>query len=168
MLPPLILTLAFDPADQARFEALRQRHFPPLHNHIPAHLTLFHHLPAEETEAVLHSVRLAAAHKAPFPVDVTGLRSLGRGVAYTLQSPALAALRAGLAAFWHGSLTTQDRQGWRPHVTIQNKVAPAEAAALLSQMQAGFTPFTVQARGLLVWTYLGGPWELMADCAFVA
>lgn len=40
-----ILTLHLDPTAQSRFEALRQRHYPPERNQIPAHLTLFHTLP---------------------------------------------------------------------------------------------------------------------------
>jgi hypothetical protein len=50
-----ILTLQLDPTAQAHFEALRQQHFPPALNHIPAHLTLFHQLPdSDETLALLH------------------------------------------------------------------------------------------------------------------
>ena len=160
MTAPLILTLGFHPEDQARFEALRQRHFPAQHNHIPAHLTLFHHLPGMEAEAVEDSVRLAAAHHAAFTADVTGLRPLGRGVAFVLASTPLAALRSGLARHWHDHLTPQDRQGWRPHITIQNKVTPAEAASLLATMQAAFVPFQVRAEALQLWRYLNGPWEL--------
>ena len=93
-------------------------------------------------------------------MTVDGLRSLGRGVAYSLASPALLQLRAGLARHWHDHLTPQDRQGWRPHVTVQNKASPEDAAALLAAMRAEFSPFTVRAEGLLLWRYLGGPWEL--------
>ena len=45
---PLILTLALDDLSFARFDALRREHFPPTLNRIPAHVTLFHHLPGEE------------------------------------------------------------------------------------------------------------------------
>jgi 2'-5' RNA ligase len=168
MHPPLILTIAFHPEDQARFETLRQLHFPTAYNHIPAHLTLFHHLPGDEAEAVAHSLALAAAHQARFPINVTGLRSLGRGVAYTLAAPALATLRATIATLWHGHLTPQDRQGWRPHVTIMNKATPAEAASLLATMTAAFTPFAVRAEGLLLWHYQGGPWTPAGHFPFVS
>ena len=156
---PLILTLGLHPEEQARFDRLRTSHFPAERNHIQAHLTMFHHLPGDDAEAVMHSVRLAAASQPAFDVQATGLRSLGRGVAYTLASPPLTRLRAALASLWHGSLTAQDRQRWQPHITIQNKVLPAEAAALLATMQAGFSPFVVRAHSLLLWRYLGGPWE---------
>lgn len=158
--PPLILTLSFDPNDQARLESLRRAHFPPERNLIPAHLTLFHHLDGDQAGLVEAHLRTACASVAPFPVEVTGLRSLGRGVAFSLHAPALAALRGALARAWHDQLTPQDRQGWRPHVTIQNKAAPADAARLLGTLQATFAPFAVRAEGLRLWRYLGGPWEL--------
>lgn len=160
MTAPFIVTLGLHAHDQARFEALRQRHFPPTLNQIPAHLTLFHHLPGDEP--VAESLYMAAARLPPFLVQVTGLRSLGRGVAYTLEAAPLAQLRAGLAQFWGDHLTPQDRQGWRPHVTIQNKVSPDTARGLLATMQAAFSPFTVRAEALLLWRYLGGPWDAVA------
>lgn len=163
---PLILTLAMHPEDQARFDALRERHFPPGINYISAHLTLFHHLPGTEGEGVAESVRVAAAGQAAFEAGVTGLRSLGRGVAYTVASAPLVALRGGLARHWHEYLTAQDRQGWRPHVTIQNKAAPGEAKALLAAMEAVFAPFQVRATGLALWRYMGGPWELVRRYGF--
>ena len=166
MTPPLILTLALHPEDQDRFEQLRQWHFPPERNLIPAHLTLFHHLPGPELASVQANLEAASAHQPRFTIEVTGLRSLGRGVAYTLHAPTLLALRAGFARHWHDYLTPQDRQGWRPHITIQNKVAPAEAASLLANMQAAFAPFEVRAEGLALWRYEGGPWTLASRHAF--
>ena len=84
MTPPLILTLALDPASQGFFERERQRWFPPSRNLIPAHVTLFHHLPGGDLPRVKDDLaRLCAAEKATaFTVD--GVRSLGRGVAYTV------------------------------------------------------------------------------------
>ncbi len=162
---PLILTLALHPDDQARFERLRQLHFPAGRNMIPAHVTLFHHLPGAEVEAVSDTVAARCAVP-PFFVGVPGLRFLGRGVAYALESSALSAFRASLAREWDGWLTLQDRQGWRPHVTIQNKASPEAARALHANLQAAFAPFTVRAEGLDLWRYLGGPWELVGRHPF--
>ena len=158
MAEPLILTLGLHPGDQARFERLRRLHFPPERNLIPAHATLVHHLPGHELEAVQEELAARCAQQPPFDVDVTGLRFLGRGVAYELHAPDLLALRRGLAGQWRDWLTLQDQQGWRPHVTIQNKATPEAARALRDAMQAGFAPFTVRAEGLLLWRYMGGPW----------
>ena len=165
---PLILTAALHPEDQARFDQLREHHFPPEHNHIPAHLTLFHHLPGSELDLIQAFLTAASAIQPTFDIAVTALRSLGRGVAYTLGAPALLTLRAAIARHWHDQLTPQDRQGWRPHITIQNKVTPAEAATLLATMQAAFTPFSVRAQGLTLWHYQGGPWTLASRHDFLS
>jgi hypothetical protein len=58
-----------------------------------------------------------------------------------------------------GLLTPQDAAGWRPHVTIQNKVAPHEARALLRRLSQDFQPRRVAIGGLAIWRYRGGPWE---------
>jgi 2'-5' RNA ligase len=155
---PLIVTLLLDPASQARFDDLRAAHFPPARNHLAAHVTLFHALPGEG-EPQVRSDLAELARRAPFPVAVTGLRPLGRGVAYDLASAELAGLHRELALRWRDDLTPQDRQPLRPHVTVQNKVAPEAARALLADLQADFTPYDVQAEGLALWRYLGGPWE---------
>jgi len=156
---PLILTLGLHDDDQARFERLRTLHFPASRNLIPAHVTLFHHLPGQEVESIQHTLDERCTALPQFPVSVSGLRFLGRGVAYSLEAPALVALRATLAKRWRDWLTAQDQQGYRPHVTIQNKATPEAARMLLEHLQAGFTPFTIRAEALLLWRYLGGPWE---------
>jgi hypothetical protein len=97
---------------------------------------------------------------------VTGVRFLGRGVAYDLASPDLGAVRAALAAAWRSWLTPQDRQAHRPHVTVQNKVPPDVARALHARLSAAFEPGPVTARGLGLWRYLGGPWEPLAELPF--
>lgn len=162
---PLIVTLLLADADQQRFDRLRAEHFPPERNFLAAHVTLFHALPGEHHDAVRADLA-AAADRPAFDVAVTGVRSLGRGVAYVLESAELAALRAGLAAEWSPWLTPQDRQRHSPHVTVQNKVEPAVARALRDRLLAGFVPYDVRARGLGLWRYLGGPWEPVGEHTF--
>lgn len=162
---PLILTLKLDPASFKRFDALRRRHFPPMLNHIPAHLTLFHHLPGADRDAIV--AELAASKPSePLPLRVSGLRKLGRGTAYDVDGSGLKAWRDRLASTWEDTLTAQDRQPFRPHVTVQNKVEPIQARALFEQLSDSFQPFDVQGVGALVWRYLGGPWALEAEIAF--
>ncbi len=162
---PLIVTLLLDPAAQERFDRLRAAHFPARRNHLAAHLTLFHALPGSAVDLV--SADLAhAADRPAFDVAVTGVRSLGRGVAYTLDAPELTDLRAGLARAWSSLLTPQDRQRHAPHVTVQNKVEPAVARALRDRLAAEFVPHRVGARGLGLWRYLGGPWAPVAEFPF--
>lgn len=90
---------------------------------------------------------------------VAGLMSLGRGVAFRIEAPELVTLRAELAHAFTGLLTPQDAGGWRPHVTIQNKVQPNVAKLLLAELQRGFVPRAVEVVGLATWWYRGGPWE---------
>lgn len=162
---PLVVTLLLEPAAQERFDGLRAAHFPADRNHLAAHVTLFHALPGEQDRVVATDLADAARRPA-FDVAVTGLRLLGRGVAYTLDAPELTALRAGLAAAWEPWLTPQDRQWHAPHVTVQNKVEPAVARALRDRLAAEFVPHRVGARGLGLWRYLGGPWAPVAEFPF--
>jgi 2'-5' RNA ligase len=162
---PLVVTLLLAEEAQRRFDRLRAAHFPPERNHLAAHVTLFHALPGEHLAAADADLAAAAA-RPPFAVEVTGVRFLGRGVAYALASAELAQLRAGLAAAWAPWLTAQDRQRHSPHVTVQNKVDPADARALHADLAAAFVPGAVPARGLGLWRYLGGPWEPVAEHAF--
>jgi len=163
---PLILTLAMDEAAFARFDGERRRHFPEALNHIPAHVTLFHHLPGEEEAGVRETIATQARTQPAPEVSVTGLRFIGRGVAYVLDSADLAAFRGHLATAFQPWLTAQDRQGWRPHVTVQNKVAPQTARDLHAALAQGFEPFRFRAEGVLLWRYLGGPWERVAAMPF--
>jgi hypothetical protein len=156
---PLILTLWLDERSFTFFDEQRRRYFPPERNFIPAHLTLFHHLPCEHLTSIRQDIDTLASEQQPFAMRVTGLRSLGRGVAYALQSPELGKMRRQLALRWNDWLKPQDRQNHNPHVTVQNKVHPSAARALLEELSGSFQPFQVEATGLELWWYRGGPWE---------
>jgi 2'-5' RNA ligase len=177
----LVVTLLLEDDAQQRFDRLRAEHFParPRRGFLPersgdgeervfrlaAHVTLFHALPGEHL-ADVRAELAGAADRDAFDVAVTGLRLLGRGVAYTLDSPDLTRLRERLAAAWQPWLTRQDRQRHAPHVTVQNKVDPAVARELHERLSADFRPSVVRARGLGLWRYLGGPWEPVAELEF--
>ena len=165
-LAPVIVSALFGRADQAWFDGLRRQHFPPERNQLDAHLTLFHHLPPSCAPELKQ--RLAAATRGvPAPrARAAGLMSLGRGVAFRIEAPALVAIRAELARAFAGLLTPQDAGGWRPHVTIQNKVAPAVAKLLLAELGRDFRPRDVEIAGLAAWWYRGGPWEPLSRHMF--
>jgi 2'-5' RNA ligase len=156
---PLILTAALDDASFAWFDDLRRRHYPADRNQVPAHLTLFHALPAEHQASVAETVARACEAARPMTATVRGPWFLGRGVAYRLASPPLEAFRAGLANAFSPWLTSQDQSAFRPHVTIQNKADPCIARALLEDLQHAFEPFEVEVMGVEIWRYHGGPWE---------
>ena len=163
--PPLVVTLVLEQAAQERFDALRRAHFPPERNHLQAHVTLFHAVPGAHEREVRADLERSAQRPA-YDVDVVRVRSLGRGVAFDLRSPELAAQRDGLARRWRPWLTPQDSQPHAAHVTVQNKVTPERARALLAELAAGFAPHAVRAEGLALWRYLGGPWEPLARYRF--
>ena len=165
---PLILTLRFDERSFTFFDAQRRRYFPPERNFIPAHLTLFHHLPGEQLPTIQRDIEACTSDRKPFSIDVTGLRALGRGVAYALASPDLAEMRRHLALTWNDWLKPQDRQNHNPHVTVQNKVDPTQARALLEELRDSFQPFHVTGVALDLWWYRGGPWEKEKTFTFVA
>jgi hypothetical protein len=163
---PIIVTALFGHEDQAWFDRQRRAYFPPERNVLAAHCTMFHHL-APELGAELKQRLNAATRGLPAPhARVGGLMNLGRGVAYRIESPDLEAIRADLADAFASMLVPQDRSGWRPHVTVQNKVEPAEAKALLATLSAGFLPRPVKIAGLATWWYRGGPWEAFSRHMF--
>lgn len=159
---PLILTLRIDAESRAFFSAQRKLYFSPERNYLEAHLTLFHQLPdVPETFTYMESLQQKV-----FDLQVTRLMNLGAGVAYKIESAELLALHRKLAAHFADVLIPQDKQGFRPHITVMNKVKPDEAKALLGELSEKFEPFSARAIGLDIWVYLGGPWEHKATFLF--
>lgn len=149
---PLIVTATFGPGDDGWLQQLRRAHYPPERNRVPAHLTLFRHLPPGLAREL--SARLAEAAASPPPrARIAGVVDLGEGTALRVESEALEEIRESLAEAFHGLLTPQDLSPWRPHVTIQNKVAPREARALQRRLRAGFEPRPLAIRALASWRY---------------
>lgn len=158
---PLIVTARLGPADQRHFDALRAAHFPPERNYLSAHLTLFHHLPPARADELLRLLKILATQ--PVPVaQLSDVYSLGRGVAYRVESPGLLAQREQVAEWFAPDLIAQDRGRPRLHITVQNKVEPAAARALLAELRADFVPRPLILAGFSVHLYRGGPWELLA------
>ena len=164
--PPIIVTLAMEEPARTRFQALRDAHFPPELNRVPAHLTLFHALPGELEDEIVARAKELCAKGDPFTVEVAEVRSLGKGVAYRCASAALDQLRAALASSFADRLTRQDAQGFRAHVTVQNKVSPDKAKETHRALSRHFEPWSFQAVGLDLWRYRGGPWEELAQPRF--
>lgn len=162
--PPLILTLELSEPAFTFFNNLRQKHFPPAINYLQAHLTLFHHLPhIPEVTKILPTV---AASQPVISLEVANPMKLGKGVAYAIKSEELVRLHRYLQKQWQAWLTPQDRQGFRPHITVQNKVLPAAANALYTELTSEFVPFAAEGIGLSLWAYQGGPWHKFKDFYF--
>ena len=91
---------------------------------------------------------------------------LGGGVAFRVVSTDLDVIRRDLTLDFRGLLSAQDSGGWRPHVTIQNKVAPKDARALIAKLERDFRPVPLGIAELGLHRYLGGPWERLETYSF--
>ena len=161
----LIVTAELAPQDFGWLDALRRGHYPAELNRVPAHLTIFHALPPS-AEAEARS-RLSQVVKVGAPrTRIEGLIDLGGGVAFRIVSPELDRIREGLAHDLHGLLGAQDSGGWRPHVTVQNKVERKVARALIASLEREFRPRSLGISGLALHRYLGGPWEPIRSWPF--
>jgi hypothetical protein len=162
---PLIVTAELPEALQSRADQLRAAHFPPERNFLKAHVTLFHALPPS-VEDELRDALATEVRTRPVPARFEGVMNLGRGTALRLISPEMLDLRERLAARFHGLLTPQDEHAPRLHVTIQNKVSPAEARALQQALAATIEPRDFAFAGLALHRYRGGPWEFVKRWPF--
>lgn len=162
---PIIVSAILGPEDFAWLDGLRQAHFPPERNQLAAHLTLFHHLPPS-LEPELKQRLVAATRTGRPSAMASAVMSLGRGVAFRIDSPELGLIRGELALAFAGLLVPQDAAGWRPHVTVQNKVSPLAARALQAELERDFKPRPIVIAGLAAWWYMGGPWAPLSRHMF--
>ena len=162
---PLIVTADFVPADFAWLEALRRAHYPAERNRVPVHLTMFQGLPPSVSEEVRRELALYSAEPPPRAI-IAGLMNLSAGVAFLVVSEELERIRDAIADHFHGLLCGPDAAGWRPHITIQNKVPSRQAKALVDELERNFRPRQLGIAGMSVHRYRGGPWETIASCRF--
>jgi len=162
---PIIVTALLGREDFAWADALRRAHFPPERNFLRAHVTLFHHLPPS-VERELCDLLNDEARGQPPVAHLASLMPLGGGVAYRIDSPDLQNVRARIADRFAPLLMPQDKAGWRPHVTVQNKVKAGVARSLLATLAADFVPRRLVIAGLAAWWYRGGPWEPIGAWGF--
>ena len=85
--------------------------------------------------------------------------NLGRGTALAIHSPHMLAIREEIAAHFHGSLTAQDQHNPRLHITIQNKVTPAQARDLQLQLRHDLKRREFHFTGLGLHIYRNPRWE---------
>lgn len=161
----LIVSADFAADDFAWLEGLRRAHYPPELNRVAVHLTMFHALPPSALSEAKHQLALQAARPVP-RAAIVGLMDLGGGAAFRVASDDLDAMREELAEHFHGLLGAQDAGGWRPHITIQNKVGNKQARALLAELDRQFRPRPLGIAGLSLHRYLSGPWETVGSYRF--
>lgn len=163
---PIIVTALFEPAEQRWLDDLRRLHYPVARNQVPAHLTLFHHLPPGLEDELDRRLRAQCHASHPPEAVIEGPIKLGNGVALRIVSADLEDIRARIADAFAPMLIPQDAASWRPHVTIQNKVQPGVATALHARLMEEFSRRAIRLPGLATWRYRGGPWEPMARYSF--
>jgi hypothetical protein len=162
---PLIVTAEMPPDIFSWANSLRTQHFPPERNYLRAHVTLFHALPPSAEAEVRQLLSDLAKAPAP-PARISGVMNLGSGTAFAIDSPAMADLHGEIQHRLHGLLTSQDAQPPRLHVTIQNKVKPAQARQLQEELCARFQPRDFRFRGFGLHAYEGGPWRSLRTFPF--
>lgn len=162
----MILTARIAEHDLMPFDLLRQKHFPPDRNFLRAHLTMFHRLPGEYVDIIVESLRSVAKSTSAISANVSGVRHLGAGVAFTIENVKLHSLRDALRSDFVQWLGSQDMQAWRPHITVQNNASRAKADELFRKLAGDFSPHDIKIVGLDLWRYLDGPWANEATVPF--
>ncbi|MBC2777937.1 2'-5' RNA ligase family protein [Parasphingopyxis marina] len=163
---PIVVTALFGPKDFAWLDGLRKRHFPAARNLVPAHLTLFHHLPPTVADELKRRLSAETRGLPPPAARISKPMLLGQGVAFRVVSDGLEEIREGIADAFETLLVPQDRRGWQPHVTIQNKADSEDAKALFATLSRDFKPRPLAIAGLASWYYRGGPWEPLSRHMF--
>ncbi len=132
---------------------------------VPAHVSLFHHLPPARFGELDRLIRELTRGTVPAAM-LEPPRSLGRGVAFDVRSPELLAVREEIAERFGSDLIPQDRSRPRLHITVQNKVDADTAHATLRELSDGFAARPLAIAGVAIWEYLGGPWRGLAEHRF--
>ncbi|ROW14349.1 hypothetical protein VPNG_04012 [Cytospora leucostoma] len=146
-----VLTLSTTPSLHDAVTALRERHFPAHLNRTPAHLTMFHALPGSHLASIVAAIEEECHFLIPFRLATGSLFRMRRGVGINVgQGSRLARLlHEGLQRRWADVLSDQDRQAWRPHWTIQNKVNDAAVVEeTMREVELGFQGAEGLAQGL--------------------
>lgn len=162
--PPLIVTLTLDQASHEYFTKLRTENFPAYCNYLEAHITLFHHLPSG-IPGIAETLKILSK-RSQMKLDVTGIKNMGKGVAYIISSQELPALHKKMQSAFDIYLISQDRNKLWPHITVQNKVTAYKAKQTEQILMQNFKPFSILGIGFSVWVYRNGPWEHVDNYLF--
>lgn len=163
---PIIMTALLGRSDFAWLDSQRRQYYPAARNLVPAHLSLFHHLPPQALAEIKATIlELVREHRQP-AAYLSDLIRLEQGTAYQVYAPELLAMRMAMAARFHGLLSVHDQQRPKLHITIQNKAAPGAAKALYDRLNAGFEPRPLEIRGLGLQYYVEGRWQHIGEWPF--
>ncbi|KAF2137591.1 uncharacterized protein K452DRAFT_198146, partial [Aplosporella prunicola CBS 121167] len=163
-----VLTLSTSPSLSEPLDALRKKYFPARLNFTPAHLTMFHALPASELPSITAKIEELCAATQPFTMRTGAPFRLRRGVGIGVAEGAAEAKKVHyeLQSAWKGFLSEQDRQKWHLHWTVQNKVTEERKVWETFEEVEGFEGAEGEARGCTLWRYEGGNWGFERDFEF--
>lgn len=165
---PLILTFRLDSGSQALLDEWRASYFPPSRNYLKAHLTIYHQLPGQKLVSIQEALQRVVANEKPTDLHFDGLKHHQGFVGITLSAPGVVGIKERLDLEFKDVLRAQDRQGYRPHITVTNLGSPGDAKRCYDQLSKMFIPWTGCAVGLDLYHYHGGPWEHAATFLFEA
>ena len=161
----MIVTAVMGAADFLWADRLRRTYFPPERNALPAHISLFRHLPPSlEHELKAELARLARSARPPAHIE--GIMPLAQGVGIAIRSAGLLDIWSQLARRFTGMLMPLDQAEPRFHITVQNKVSPIVAGATRRALEEAVTLRPLAIQGLACWRYAGGPWTPVAAYSF--
>ena len=138
---PFILTARLDEHSFAIFDDLRRQYFALERNWVPAHITLFHQLPGEQAQSLVSTIQSICSRTPVLTLWFPKARFLGRGVAIEVECKGLLDLRKRFVTEWGPWLVPQDRGGYKPHITIQNKVSASQARLFFENMSSPWRLF---------------------------
>ncbi len=163
---PLILTFKLDELSQDRLNLWRQTHFPKERNYLKAHLTIYHQLPGQEIVTIKEKLAEFAAVRDPIAIHFDRLMSRQGFVGVGVTSSEMLVYKSALNTLFMPSLRAQDKEPYRPHVTVTNKGSPREGEAVLKVVAEKFQPWDGAILGLELYHYRGGPWEFADSFLF--
>ncbi len=161
----MIVTAVLGAADFLWADALRRDYYPPERNQLPAHLSLFRHLPPGLGSELKRELGNFARGPRP-QARVEGVMALAQGVAISVRSADLMAIWGELAARFTGLLMPVDQAEPRFHITVQNKVSTQVARETRQILEESVTLRPLVIQGLACWRYMGGPWAPVGSYGF--
>lgn len=161
---PLILTAELPGRMQARLDSVRLLHYPGAT--VPAHLTLFRHLPGPQAHDLVRDLRRLLAETPAPDARIEGLSRLDGVLAAAVSSPALEALRLRLADWWAPLLVPADRSLPPLHVTLSARLSHSAIRALETALAPELPRERFIPRSLLLWQHDALRWTRLVRLAF--
>jgi 2'-5' RNA ligase superfamily len=164
-----VLTLLLSHTLAGPMEVLRRRHFPVERNKVPAHISVFRALPESRLEQIKSTLTALANSTSPYEICTSRVMRNHSGVAMRMDIPSERKTRKiweQLMRQWR-FLSTQDREIWRGHWTIMNRVQEWAKIQQAEYELKKLEETKGQVRGLTLWRYEDdGTWTHESDYVF--